>query len=127
MNESTIFVATGSVVAQFEGHSVYIHKGVTTVRAGHPLLDRFADLFVPLRPTFEVEPDPDGGPETENAEPPNSGDDPAAADESGPAPAGTPAPKDVRTWAAGQGIEVSAKGKLPDALVAQYLAAQQGA
>jgi hypothetical protein len=33
------------------------------------------------------------------------------------------APADVRAWARAQGIEVSVRGKLPDELVEQYVAA----
>jgi hypothetical protein len=33
---------------------VIVHKGVTRVREGHPMLKGHADLFEPLRPHFEV-------------------------------------------------------------------------
>jgi hypothetical protein len=39
-------------------------------------------------------------------------------------PIATVAPADVRAWARAQGIEVSVRGKLPDELVDQYVAAQ---
>jgi hypothetical protein len=35
-----------------------------------------------------------------------------------------PAPKDVRAWARDQGIDVPARGKVPDDVVEQYKAAQ---
>ncbi len=98
MSDGTIFVAKDSVLGEFEGRPLYIHQGVTTVRAGHPLLSAFGDLFVPLRPTFEVEPEPEAMPE--------------------------PDPKDVRAWAKERGIEVPSRGALPAEVVEQYQAAQ---
>ncbi|MEU0041320.1 histone-like nucleoid-structuring protein Lsr2 [Streptomyces sp. NPDC006333] len=115
--EKAILVATSSVVGEYDGQPLYIHKGVTTVRDGHPLLNTFGALFEPLKPMFEVDGEPDTGSEQEPAVPPVS-DAPAA-----PAPAADPAPKDVRAWAAEHGIEVSPKGKIPDAVVEQYQAA----
>lgn len=109
MSDQTIFVATNSVLAEYNGQPLYIHQGVTTVRAGHPLLDTFGGLFEPLRPMFEVDDEPEG--ETE-------------AGDAASAPAG-PAPKDVRAWAAGQGIEVPARGKIPAEVNEQYAAAHQ--
>lgn len=112
MSESTIFVATGSVVAQFEGLPVYIHQGVTTARGGHPVLAAFPHLFVPLRPTFEVEAEAEAGVEKEGA-PPAPGAEPPA-----------PSPADIRAWAAGQGIEVPAKGRIPADVNEAFQAAQ---
>lgn len=115
MFDGTIFVATDSIHGAFEGRPVYLHKGVTTARAGHPVLAAFADHFVPLRPTFEVEAEPEGAAED------------GAVSEATPPPAAAPAPAEVRAWAAEQGIEVSAKGKLPADVVDAYVAAHQGA
>lgn len=98
MSDGTIFVAKDSVLGEFEGQPLYIHQGVTTVRAGHPLLDTFGGLFVPLRPTFEVQSEPVAAPE--------------------------PDPKAVRAWAAENGVEVSAKGKIPADVNAAFQAAQ---
>lgn len=109
MSDGTIFVAKDSVLGELEGQPLYIHKGVTTVRAGHPLLAAFGDLFVPLRPTFEVEPEPVAALE------PQSG---AGAE---------PDPKAVRAWAADNSVAVSAKGKIPAEVNAAFLKASQGA
>ncbi|MFJ9374430.1 histone-like nucleoid-structuring protein Lsr2 [Streptomyces sp. NPDC101455] len=117
MSDRTILVARDSVLAEYDGRPLYIHKGVTTVREGHPLLDTFGALFEPLTPTFEVKEEPDDGGEQEAAVPQttdSSATPPATPD---------PAPKDVRAWAAEQGIEVPARGKIPDAVVEQYQAA----
>lgn len=123
MRDGTIFVATDSIHGEFEGRPLYLHQGVTTARDGHPVLAAFPGHFAPLRPTFEVGDGPEGEPETETTTPadttpqaPDSGDTPPA-----------PAPKDVRAWAAEQGIDAPARGKLPDALVEQYQAAHQEA
>lgn len=40
-------------------------------------------------------------------------------------PATVPAPKAVRAWARGQGIDVPARGPLPEDVVARYLAAAE--
>lgn len=114
--DGMIYVATDSIHGEFEGRPLYLHQGVTTARAGHPVLEAFPGHFAPLRPTFEVEDEPEGEAETEPASPADTADTPSA-----------PAPKDVRAWAAEQGIEVPARGKLPQDVVDAYTAAQQGA
>ncbi|CAG6392770.1 Lsr2 family protein [Streptomyces cocklensis] len=121
MSEGTIFVATDSIHGEFEGRPLYLHQGVTTARDGHPVLAAFPGHFVPLRPTFEVEDEPEK--EAETTTPADTTPQASARAD----PAAAPAPKDVRAWAAEQGIDAPARGKLPDALVEQYQAAQQGA
>lgn len=103
---------TASVI--WEGQTLVIQGGVTTAREGHPILDAYRAEFEPLTVTFEVDGDPTP------AAPPAQ-----AAPAAPPAPA--PAPADVRVWAAEQGIEVSAKGKLPADVVDAYVAAHQEA
>ncbi|GGM55542.1 hypothetical protein GCM10012275_28310 [Longimycelium tulufanense] len=46
---SDVLVAKVSGAFQYEGKSVVIHAGVTTVRAGHPMLKGREYLFQPLR------------------------------------------------------------------------------
>lgn len=113
-------MATESVKGEFEGRPVHIFLGVTTVRAGHPLLDQHPGRFVPLRPMFEVEAAPDGDAD-------GSTPVPESAPPAPPSPDAAPAAKDVRAWAAEQGIDVPARGQLPATIVEQYQAAQQGA
>lgn len=111
-----IYVARKTAALVFAGKTVFIEEGSTMAREGHPILEAAPEMFEPVFVHFEVDgeqPDPDEPPPAEPAET--------------QAPAGTPAPKDVRAWAAGQGIDVPARGKLPDAVVEQYQAAQQGA
>lgn len=50
-----ILVASATFQATVDGQEQVIVAGKTTVRAGHPLVEGFADSFVPLVPTFEVE------------------------------------------------------------------------
>lgn len=49
-----ILVATEGRLVTFDGQERVIKPG-DTVRVGHPILDGREDLFVPLRPTFELE------------------------------------------------------------------------
>lgn len=114
-----ILVAATTAAVVWQGRSIVIEQDVTLARAGHPILDAYGSMFVPLVITFDVDKDTDSTPPT--AEPEST-----EADAETPAD-GTPDPKAVRAWAAEAGIEVSPKGKLPAAVVEQYQAAQQGA
>ena len=53
MPESDILVACRSAVIYHQGRQLGIRRGVTTIRAGHPLLDTHADLFEPLTVTLD--------------------------------------------------------------------------
>lgn len=123
-DDRAILVATSSVLAEYDGRPLYIHKGVTTVREGHPLLDTFGGHFVPQTPMFEWTDADKAAKERELAA---EAEEPAEAEPvqvpDSPGTDTTPVPKDVRAWAAEQGIEVPARGKLPDAVVEQYQAA----
>lgn len=55
MADSDIYVARSSAVLDFGGRKVRLVPGVTTVRAGHPLLDGREHLFTPLAVTFDNE------------------------------------------------------------------------
>lgn len=52
---SDIYVAKESFATTVDGESVVIHKDTTRVRAGHKLLKRFPDYFVPLDIQYDVE------------------------------------------------------------------------
>lgn len=109
-----IYVAKKTAALVFAGKTVFIEEGSTMAREGHPILDAAGSMFEPVFVHFEVDGDTPPAPETPETVQP----DPAAV-----AGATTPAAKDVRAWAAEQGIEVSPKGKLPDALNEQYAVA----
>lgn len=96
-----IFVAKGGAAVILGDRRIVLHEG-QTVRAGHPLMEGREHLFEPFTVDFDL-------------------DDTATPDV--PEPGGGPDPKTVRAWAAENGIEVSPKGKLPAAVVEQYLAA----
>ena len=49
-----VFVATDSFTASVDGADVNVVRGVTLVREGHELLDRFAHLFKLVEPHYEV-------------------------------------------------------------------------
>lgn len=53
MPESDILVACRSAVIYHQGRQLGIRRGVTTIRAGHPLLATHADLFEPLTVTLD--------------------------------------------------------------------------
>ena len=52
---SDILVATDSAVILYEGERVPIHKGVTRVREGHPMLKGHEDLFKPIDVHYDIE------------------------------------------------------------------------
>lgn len=105
-----IYVARKTAALVFAGKTVFIEEGSTMARQGHPILEAAGDMFEPAFVHFEVDDD------AEQTPPPPAG----------PAPDTAPTAADVRTWAAEQGIEVSAKGKLPQDVVDAYVAAHQG-
>ncbi|MEW2300273.1 histone-like nucleoid-structuring protein Lsr2 [Streptomyces sp. NPDC006655] len=103
----------GSVLS-WEGRTLTLGEDVYA-REGHPILDAYQQEFEPVFVTFEV--DDAAGP----AE--------SAPAEQGPADDQTeggakPDPKAVRAWAAENGVDVPARGKIPDAVYEQYAAAQ---
>lgn len=52
---SDIYVATRSAVIHTKDGRVQVRKGVTRVRAGHPLLEGREDMFKPIDVHFDVE------------------------------------------------------------------------
>lgn len=115
MAQSDVYVATRTAVIIHDGRRETIRRGVTRVRAGHPLLDEHPDMFEVLTVHFDVE-------DTRQREGEQRGAQdlkPTTADGT-PEKATTPDAKKVREWAAEQGIEVSNRGKLPAEVVEAY-------
>ena len=77
-----------------------VRRGRTLAHADHPIVQEYPDLWKPLPIDF---------PAPEDAAP----------------SAAAPSTKAVRAWARESGIEVPARGPLPDDVVATYLAAQE--
>lgn len=50
-----ILVARESAVFTHDGEKHVIHRGITRVRAGHPILEGREDLFEPLTVHYDVE------------------------------------------------------------------------
>lgn len=112
-----ILVAKTSAAFSFDGKSVILSAGRTTVREGHPILEGREALFEPMKVDFELDSEaPDDPPPVET--PPTS--DPVEP----PADQRPVTAAEVRAWAANNGIDVPAKGRLPEAVMDQYLAAQ---
>ncbi|MGZ0231117.1 Lsr2 family DNA-binding protein [Streptomyces sp. CPS1] len=111
-----ILVAKRTAALVWRGRQVIIKAGETFARAGHPILDVYGDEFEPVFVHFDVDDSGKSAPvEQRTTEPPK--------EEKQLAP--QPDPKAVRAWAADNGIDVPPRGKLPDHVVAQYLAAQK--
>lgn len=55
MASNDIYVAKESFATELDGQPVIVQKGVTRVRAGHPLLKGRATLFEPLTVHYDVE------------------------------------------------------------------------
>lgn len=69
MSDREILVARQDGMIVLDGERVFIHKGVTRVRAGHPLLEGREDLFEPLSVQYDVE-DATARPEAPPSNPP---------------------------------------------------------
>ncbi len=50
-----IFVANCSAYVQYDGKSVFIRKGITTVRAGHALLKANESMVSPFTVQYDLE------------------------------------------------------------------------
>lgn len=53
-----IFVANCSAYVQYGDKQVFIRNGVTTVRAGHPLLEANPGMFSPFKIDYDDQPEP---------------------------------------------------------------------
>lgn len=104
---SDIYKAKGGAVVFIGGRRVVVHEGATA-RAGHPIMKGREAMFEPLHIDFDL-------------------DDASTPAPAAPASGGTasqPSAKDVRAWAAGHGVDVPARGKIPDEVYEQYKASQ---
>lgn len=70
-----IYVATRSAVLYHGDKRVRLVKGVTTVRAGHPLLEGRDDSFEPLTVEYDTDADSAGGESEEVVEDDDAEDD----------------------------------------------------
>lgn len=59
---SDIWVATEAAQINVGGQEIALTPGVTTVRAGHPMLAQHPDWFKPFYPTYEWEAPEPGAP-----------------------------------------------------------------
>lgn len=53
--DGKIFVAVDSAAFELDGEMVVVHKGVTRVREGHPMLKAHETLFKPIDVHYDVE------------------------------------------------------------------------
>lgn len=95
-------MAAESAAITMDGIPHMIEAGRTLAHADHDIVTACPSLWQPLRVHYSTEPET-----------------PAVAE----AQASQPDAKQVRAWAAAQGIEVPARGKLPAEVVEQYQAA----
>lgn len=79
-----IYVAHSSFATQVDGVTVIVRRG-NTVREGHPLLEKHAPLFWPIKATFEYTP-----PQKPTVAPPKL---PTPTPTKAPTPTPAPAPK----------------------------------
>lgn len=64
-----IFVACETAHAKLGEQIIVVAGDRTTAREGHPIVTENPDLWVPLVPTFEVEPEPEQAPAKRPAAP----------------------------------------------------------
>lgn len=98
MTDSILVAKASRWANRGDGVAVKVRRGRTTAQAGHPIVEAYPDLWEPVQVDY-----------------------PAAPADAAPAMK----PADVRAWAREQGIDVPARGKLPDEVIAAYQAAQQ--
>jgi hypothetical protein len=101
-----LMAAESAAVTLDDGIPHMIEAGRTLAHADHPIVTGCPNLWKSLKVHYSTD-EPEPGPQGQEAAQPD--------------------PKAVRAWAAGQGIEVSAKGKLAQDVVDAYVAAQQEA
>jgi hypothetical protein len=118
-----------SNVVYHQGRRVVIRKGRTTAAASHPIVTEHPRLWEPLRVDY---PAPAPAPESDLLDVSTFDQEPGTEMIPGPDPGSPdvvtdePKPAQVRAWARGQGIGVSASGKVSAGLVEQYKAATHG-
>ncbi|MGW4876544.1 Lsr2 family DNA-binding protein [Streptomyces sp. NPDC004262] len=95
-----ILMAAQSAAVSMDGIPHMIEAGRTLAHADHAIVTACPSLWQPLRVHYSTD-----IPEAVGSEAPE------------------PDAKDVRAWAAENGIEVSPKGKLPAGVIEQYQAA----
>ena len=55
MPEDGIYVATHTFSTDYDGKTEFVHRGVTRVRAGHPLVRLNPQFFAPVDAHYDVE------------------------------------------------------------------------
>lgn len=53
--DGKIFVAVDSAAFEYDGDMIVVHKGVTRVREGHPMLKEHQELFKPIDVHYDIE------------------------------------------------------------------------
>ena len=94
-----IVIARTSARVGLDGVVHRVRRGSTLAHADHPIVRENPGLWKPLPVEFDVAAPVVAAPDV-------------------------PSAKDVRAWAAGQDIDVPARGKIPDEVVAAYQAAR---
>jgi hypothetical protein len=52
-DQTSIYIATEAAQVSVDGTEMALVPGVTTVRAGHPVLAKYPDWFKPFTPTYD--------------------------------------------------------------------------
>jgi hypothetical protein len=123
-----VLIAAKNAMVDIGGGRRKIRKGETTAHAASWIVRDKPHLWRPIELDFPADdPEPaaeppvadEAVPEVSSATP----DNPEApeGDQAGAEP--EPAAKDVRAWARAEGLDVPARGPLPDDIVARYKAA----
>ncbi len=125
MPDTEIMIARSDATVTVDGAEVVVRKGESTAFADSRIVRDNPDLWTLFEAHHEDDADPDETVEAGDSEghTVSTGDvtslttDPVAHTE--------PSPADVRAWARTEGINVPARGPIPDAVVARYKAAQE--
>lgn len=119
-----IMIATRTGDLRVEGHLYRLRRGRTTAHSTHPAVTAAPHLWTPLQVDLPA-PDADEVEVTTMAD----ADPVTIPAAQSPNPAGELDTAEwratVREWAAGQGIDVSPRGKIPAAVVDQYRSAHR--
>lgn len=107
----TVLIATTSALVRVGDRVHRIRRRRTTAHPDSPIVAEHPDMWEPMRVDFPAELDA----------PPAELDAPPAE----PVIATGPSLKAVRAWAKAEGIDVPARGKLPDEVIARYQAAHE--
>lgn len=127
MPDTQIMIATSDATVTVGGVEVKVRKDSSTAFATDQIVLDNPDLWTGVEAHYEDDTDPDETIEAEDtaeAHTVSTGDVTSLTTDAVPVDESKPDAKDVRAWAKDNGIDVPARGPIPDAFIERYKADQ---